>query len=133
MKTLKEQIAVMQAFAEGKQIEYCTLELFSEGWMDASTPAWNWATKDYRIKPVVERVVSLGSRWRHLSSGENYILTNIIVKVSNFGTDNLTLINLQSGMMYDHLLRIERGVLRDDNTFKYINILLDGFEEIVSK
>jgi hypothetical protein len=129
MKTLKEQIEVMQAFAEGKQVEYCG-EPTGGAWLDASTPVWDWHTKDYRIKPVVERTVVLGSRWRHLSSGDTYILANIIVKSGGCGTDNLTLINLRTGMMYDHLLIVERGVIGQFNRLKYINILLDGFEEI---
>ena len=49
MKTVQEQIAVMQAFADGKKIEY-----YSPGcdeWIQTNRPTWNWAEYYYRVKP----------------------------------------------------------------------------------
>lgn len=47
MKTTKEKIAVMQAFVEGKKIQYTTPECNDWGFIDA--PEWNWLAYDYRI------------------------------------------------------------------------------------
>lgn len=47
MKTVQEKIAVMQAFADGKPIE------FSKGdgdWVVVGRPTWNWHNCDYRIQ-----------------------------------------------------------------------------------
>ncbi len=54
-KTLQEKIAVMQAFAEGKQIEY--RRALARDWYIAGNPTWDWWTIDYRIAP---EPVSLG-------------------------------------------------------------------------
>lgn len=45
--TTQEKIAVMQAFADGKEIEYR-----SDGnWAKVNYPSWNWAKYIYRVKP----------------------------------------------------------------------------------
>ena len=54
MKTIAEMIAVMQAYEDGKEIEYYS-EVCSE-WKKATTPAWNWYTTDYRVKPEPEYI-----------------------------------------------------------------------------
>ena len=52
MKTLEEKIAVMQAAADGKQIQYYS-GIYNEWedvhWMDSLV--WNWLDCDYRVKP----------------------------------------------------------------------------------
>lgn len=50
MKTLEEKIAVMQAAAEGKEIEMETVY----GWRYNSNPKWDWVKFDYRVKPEPE-------------------------------------------------------------------------------
>lgn len=52
MKTLQEKIAVMQAAADGKQIELWA----GAGWMNVTTAEWNWASCDYRVKPEPRHV-----------------------------------------------------------------------------
>lgn len=48
---IKEMIAVMQAFAEGKKIEVRPLYSTDENdWEIALNPSWNWTSLDYRIK-----------------------------------------------------------------------------------
>jgi len=47
MKTLEEKIAVMQAFADGKKIEFLNV---NGEWTPASKPTWDWGTYDYRVK-----------------------------------------------------------------------------------
>lgn len=46
MKTLKEKIAVMQAFAEGKKIVVSSGEIKNSS---ASSPTWNWKECDYDV------------------------------------------------------------------------------------
>lgn len=47
-----ECIKVMQAYVEGKQIQYVDSE--TEDWADIESPIWNWDSYDYRIKPGSE-------------------------------------------------------------------------------
>lgn len=42
-------IKVMQAYVEGKQIQYVDSE--TEDWTDIESPTWNWDLYDYRVKP----------------------------------------------------------------------------------
>ena len=51
MTTLNEMIAVMQAAAEGKDIECSGKYLKEKLWRKTSNPAWNWSSYDYRVKP----------------------------------------------------------------------------------
>ena len=54
MKTIKEKIAVMQAFADGKEIE---LRLLTDSeYYDCKNPGWNWGNYDYRVKPTSEYI-----------------------------------------------------------------------------
>lgn len=53
MKT-KEKIAIMQAFADGKPIQYKFKDNPTNKWMDFSEcvePSWNWDLVDFRVKP----------------------------------------------------------------------------------
>ena len=43
----KKMIEVMQAFVDGKQIEY---DMYPDSWSDIGEPSWDWATFCYRIK-----------------------------------------------------------------------------------
>ena len=53
MKTTQEMIAVMQAYADGKEIEL----LNSTGkWRTVSAPSWNWDIHVYRVKETQEYV-----------------------------------------------------------------------------
>ena len=53
IKTTKKHIEVMQAFIDGKEIEYERINRtnVSEIWKTASTPMWDFANYTYRIKP----------------------------------------------------------------------------------
>lgn len=48
IKKTKEYMEIMQAFADGKEIEY--KENFSSIWTKATTPKWNFGIVEYRIK-----------------------------------------------------------------------------------
>ena len=45
----KEAIRVMQAFVDGKEVEY---EHPNGMWLMTPTPCWNWNSGEYRIKPT---------------------------------------------------------------------------------
>lgn len=48
--TTKEKIEVMQAFADGKQIQTRSV-LSNSDWVDMNRePSWNWTINNYRIK-----------------------------------------------------------------------------------
>ena len=55
MTTLAEKIAIMQAFADGKTIQYYNEDM--EEWRPARAPIWNWQDKEYRIKPAEPKQV----------------------------------------------------------------------------
>lgn len=44
----RERIAVMQAWAEGEEIECCDR---NDEWKPCLSPAWNWVDFEYRVKP----------------------------------------------------------------------------------
>lgn len=49
MKTIKEMIAVMQAYADGKTIE-CYGYSYLNNWTEVENPKWDWWNYDYRVK-----------------------------------------------------------------------------------
>lgn len=53
MKTTEEKIAIMQAYAEGKKIEYKVNghDEYWAQWVIQEEPQWDWGWYDYRIKP----------------------------------------------------------------------------------
>lgn len=65
-KTTKEMIEVMQAFDEGKLCEYCKKGFNT--WRPATSPTWNWDTKNYRIKKEPREL------WFVKSGGDSYWL-----------------------------------------------------------
>ncbi len=56
-KTIVQQIAVMQAFANGKLIEFGNIDMNPESYIDINKPTWDWSHYDYRVKkhPPKER------------------------------------------------------------------------------
>jgi|SRR6478609_1509683 len=46
--TTEQQIEVMQAYVEGKQIECCNS---TNSWTVVYPPSWNWIEWNYRVKP----------------------------------------------------------------------------------
>lgn len=48
-----DQIAVMQAYVDGKQIQFYDEE--SETWKTTNEPCWDWMDYEYRIKPKPEK------------------------------------------------------------------------------
>lgn len=50
MKTTKEKIEVMQAFEDGKKIEYYRYDSYDNAWFPTENPTWDWLNYDYRVK-----------------------------------------------------------------------------------
>ena len=46
-----EAIRVMQAFVDGKEVEF---KWGSMDWNSTNKPEWNWSAYDYRIKPTAK-------------------------------------------------------------------------------
>jgi hypothetical protein len=47
----QHRIEVMQAFEDGKQIQYNNKATGGKRWCDGLSPVWDWTASDYRIKP----------------------------------------------------------------------------------
>lgn len=58
--TIDEMIAVLQAAKDGKQIQFCEVELNGQNWTNTD-PAWNFHEFDYRVKPTPPDVVWFAS------------------------------------------------------------------------
>ena len=54
MKTIEEQIKVMQHFANGGEVEYTN---YNGKWEKASTPTWDWCNCHYKIKEEKKTVI----------------------------------------------------------------------------
>lgn len=50
----KHAIAIMQAYVDGKDIEYKDYNDRSRYWNEANFPNWNWFSTNYRIKPEIK-------------------------------------------------------------------------------
>lgn len=51
MKSTKEMIEVMEAFADGAPIEYVNLNDPIGTWKYTPAPIWDWRQADYRVAP----------------------------------------------------------------------------------
>ena len=56
MKTIQEQIAVMQHFADGGKVE---MQYADGTWKLNDAPQWNWCDRDYRIAEEVDPYAEL--------------------------------------------------------------------------
>ena len=75
----KEAIRVMQAFVDGKEVEY---QIFEGRWVTAMSPGWSWMDCTFRIKPTpvlrpwTPDEVPLGAWFRFkLTPCERYLIT----------------------------------------------------------
>jgi len=86
---IKEQIAVMQGFADGKEVEF---KLKSSSCWNTSnrgpfTPVWNWHECEYRIKPEPPIQVEF---WGIVSIKENKLIQAYRTKSDALGMCNKT-------------------------------------------
>jgi len=69
-QTLKA-IEVMQAYVEGKKIQYYWNA--AGRWIDVDPPIWDWASGgEYRVKPVSKPSIN----WDHVHPDYKYLLTD---------------------------------------------------------
>lgn len=52
----KKAIEVMQAFVDGKVVEYRWAAHTTEPWETATSPSWSWGQVEYRIKPQPKEI-----------------------------------------------------------------------------
>ena len=52
MQTIDNMVAVMTAAKEGKTIQSRYHDDINAGWVNTTSPLWNWAKFDYRVKPA---------------------------------------------------------------------------------
>jgi hypothetical protein len=57
MSTTKQKIAVMQAFEDGKAVQYRKRGVSSDAWMRVDAPIWAWDCIDYKVKPEPKKVM----------------------------------------------------------------------------
>lgn len=69
--TLEQQIAVMQAFKEGKEIE---IYLNNNTWGKTISPSWDWMNNTYRVKPDLTK----GKLHHHIKSSQENVLIQVI-------------------------------------------------------
>jgi len=66
MKTIQEQIAVMQHFANGGKVEYLSNEI-DNIWYQCTHPSWNWIECQFRIaQPKKQKM------WQWIMKTEEY-------------------------------------------------------------
>lgn len=53
----KAKIAVMQAFVDGRDIDYIRKNDESDSWDPCREPSWHWTQFDYRVAPPKPREV----------------------------------------------------------------------------
>lgn len=73
MTTTQEKIKVMQAFVDGKEIEFRNYR--KSDWVISADPIWNWIDNDYRVKKT-EYVVITGTMFHGMRVVEKDQFTN---------------------------------------------------------
>lgn len=69
---VKYKIEVMQAYAEGKEIEFTKkIHYLENDWRKCISPNFNWEVFNYRVKPEVIEKPSIN--WDHVSDKFNYL------------------------------------------------------------
>jgi len=96
MKSIQEMIAVMQAYDEGKKIEYFAYDNPIGGWTSKFTPTWDWYKFNYRIKQ--DKLYKLGDRF--IREGNEYILAQPL-------TNKVCLISLINGNRWEEPYPVE--------------------------
>lgn len=67
MSTIQEKIAVMQAYADGKEIQVRVIG-YGE-WVRSVEPTWSWGGCEYRIKPETHDYIN----WDHVDPMFQYM------------------------------------------------------------
>ena len=78
-KTIQEQIAVMQHFANGGEVECLSLDKSLKGWYEEQDPSFSWGFFDYRIKKqkntiTIEKWLCEYIRSKHLEGSNRFFI-----------------------------------------------------------
>lgn len=83
VKTLAEQIAVMQAAERGEEIQ--SLYNYGLAWEDNSDPSWDWCNFDYRVKPKPQKFwVLFDTNGRVMTSGTGQTPDHLVMSNPNW-------------------------------------------------
>lgn len=68
MTSTAEKIAVMQAFLDGRVVEW---KKFGSNWapLICPDPVWDWSVNKYRVKPIADDSIN----WDHVHPNFNYM------------------------------------------------------------
>ena len=71
---LSEMIKVMQHYANGGKVEYKSRKDTETNWTPVTSPSWDWAYYDYRVKEQIQKVII--EKWliKNVDSGEHFIM-----------------------------------------------------------
>lgn len=90
MTDTEKKIAVMQAYVDGKQIQYKAVD--ATIWHDVVEPLWDWSYLDYRVKPeskyrpykdTDEMIEDFLHRFQNISSHGNWYMPLIWLRLAN--------------------------------------------------
>ena len=88
MKTTAEMIAVMQAYEDGKEIEYSNRDYPT--W-NKTKPVWDWHRNDYRVKPEYipftfeDAEFLIGKVVKHKKENYLAVITLCLNEITNMG------------------------------------------------
>lgn len=110
----EKMISIMQAFSEGKQIEFC--EKGKDEWSVVLAPSWNWRDFDYRIKPEPKfRPYTFEELQAEIAKGK------IVVKQVNLKGINRILTITQVMDDYDKASKIQLSDLKQISYERFMN------------
>ena len=72
---LSEMIKVMQLYANGGVVEYKSRKDAETRWTPVTSPAWDWAYYDYRIKEQIQKVTI--EKWLCRDKDGNFMIIEI--------------------------------------------------------
>lgn len=119
MKTIEEMIAVMQAFADGNNIEVYGDK--NSEWIECVAPVWDWLNYDYRIKtePKYRPYKNAEECFRDVQKHNGWILDNDgnFLKVLTIKDDKiLTAEDINRVVKWPFGLLEDEAVWADDGT-----------------
>ena len=69
---LSEMIKVMQHYADGGKVEYSAKKDGGNHWAEVTSPSWDWAYYEYRIKEQIQKVTI--EKWLCQVSNNDYVI-----------------------------------------------------------
>ncbi len=78
---LKEMIKVMQHYENGGKVEYSEKKGGGNHWTTVTSPSWDWAYFEYRIKEPKQKVTIEKWLCKDISNGEYFIYDSSMVDI----------------------------------------------------